>query len=231
MKTMGLLAGMSWESSLEYYKIINQGIKTKLGKSHSAKILMYSFDFDQLENLQHTGDWDTLTHLMVEQASKLTSAGADFIVICSNTMHKMADEIEQETQVPVVHIADATAESVRARGIKRVGLLGTQFTMEQDFYKGRLAKNFGLEVLIPSEQDRKIVHDIIYSELVLGRIEESSRQRYLEIIESLIQNGAEGIILGCTEIGLLIQQQHVSVPVFDTTLLHATAAVEYALED
>jgi len=230
LKTIGLIGGLSWEASIEYYRLINESVRGKLGGTHSAKILMYSFDFEEVKKLQHSGDWETLTNCMVQSAAALTDAGADFIVICSNTMHKMAGEIEDQVGTPLLHIADATAEPILSAGLKRVGLLGTQFTMEQDFYKGRLVEKFGLEVLIPSDDDREIIHQIIYSELVFGRILDRSRQQYIEIIDRMVRNGAQGIILGCTEIGLLVNQSHVDIPLFDTTYLHAIAAVDRALE-
>ncbi|MDR5685663.1 aspartate/glutamate racemase family protein [Morganella morganii] len=229
MKMIGLIGGMSWESSQHYYRIINEQTMKRLGRPHSAKSLMWSMDFGEIEALQHAGKWDDLAAKMTEAAGKLELAGADFIVICTNTMHRMAEQIEQTISVPLLHIADATAINIRQAGIKKIGLLGTAFTMEQDFYKGRLTEKFGLDVIIPDTADRKIVHDIIYQELVSGIINEASREQYKTIIRRMINEGAEGIILGCTEIMLLISQSDCAVPVFDTTEIHALAAVDYAL--
>lgn len=201
----------------------------RLGRPHSAKSLMWSMDFSEIEALQHAGKWDELAEKMTEAAGKLELAGADFIVICTNTMHRMADRIEQTISIPLLHIADATAMKIQQAGIKKVGLLGTAFTMEQDFYKGRLTEKFGLDIIIPDAADRKIVHDVIYRELVSGIINESSREQYKTIIRKMINEGAEGIILGCTEIMLLISQNDCAVSVFDTTEIHALAAVDYAL--
>ncbi len=229
MKMIGLIGGMSWESSQHYYRIINEQAMERQGRPHSAKSLMWSMDFGEIEALQHAGKWDELTDKMTEAAGKLELAGADFIVICTNTMHRMAEQIEQTISVPLLHIADATAIKIQQAGIKKIGLLGTAFTMEQDFYKGRLTEKFGLDVIIPDTADRKIVHDIIYQELVSGIINEASREQYKTIIRKMINKGAEGIILGCTEIMLLISQNDCAVPVFDTTEIHALAAVDYAL--
>lgn len=229
MKTIGLIGGMSWESSQEYYRIINREVRARLGGTHSAKSLMWSMDFAEIEQLQHQGKWDELTKLMIEAAHNLEKGGADFILICTNTMHKMAADIERATSIPLVHIADPTAEKIKATGLSKVGLLGTAFTMEQDFYKGRLAAKYGLEVLTPDEADRKTVHDIIYQELVVGDVRDVSREKYRAVIQRLVERGAEAIILGCTEIMLLIGQQDSPVPVFDTTQLHAEAAVDWAL--
>lgn len=229
MKTIGLIGGMSWESSLHYYKIVNEEIKKRLGGHHSCKCMMYSVDFAEVEQLQHEGKWDQLTELMLEAASNIKKGGADFLIICTNTMHKMADDIERKAGIPVLHIADAAAESIKAQKMKKVGLLGTRFTMEQDFYKGRLWEKHGIEVIIPREKERQSVHDIIYNELVHGVTKESSRKIYAEIIDSLVAEGAEGIILGCTEIPLLICQKDCEARLFDTTAIHALAAVEAAL--
>ncbi len=229
MKTIGLIGGMSWESSIEYYRIINERVHAQLGGVHSAKSVMYSVDFAEVEALQHQGHWDEATQLMIDAARRVEAGGADFVVICTNTMHKMADAVQQSIQIPLLHIADATAERIQQRGLARIGLLGTQFTMEGDFYKGRLEKKFGLTIIIPSEPERRIVHRVIYDELVVGVINENSREQYRGIIANLIQAGVEGIILGCTEIGLLVQQADSQVPLFDTTLIHAEAAVAYAL--
>ncbi|NQX66204.1 aspartate/glutamate racemase family protein [Paenibacillus alba] len=229
MKTIGLLGGMSWESSLLYYQIINQRVKEKLGGHHSAKSLMYSVDFHEIKTLQQQGKWDEATSMMIECAQKLALGGSDFIVICTNTMHKMAKEVEEAVSIPLLHIADATATEIVKSGIQKVALLGTAFTMEQDFYKGRLIDKFGLTVIVPNEAARKIVHDVIYEELCLGILKESSKQSYLAIIQSLVEDGAEAVILGCTEITLLISQQDCHVPLFDTTRIHAEYAVDFAL--
>ncbi|MED4219627.1 aspartate/glutamate racemase family protein [Priestia megaterium] len=230
MKTIGLLGGMSWESSSEYYRIINQTVNRKLGGHHSAKSVMYSVDFEEIKKLQHNNRWDEATKLMVEGAQYIEKGGADFLVICTNTMHKMASEIQQHISIPILHIADATARKIKDQGISRIGLLGTKFTMEEDFYKGRLIANFNLDVNIPSKKEREIVHDIIYKELCLGKIEEDSKSAYQKIINGLINDGIEGVILGCTEISLLINQNDISIPIFDTTEIHAQAAVDWALE-
>ena len=229
MKTMGLIGGMSWESSLEYYRIVNETVKEKLGGLHSCKCLMYSVDFGVIEALQHQNKWDELTKLMIEAAQNLKHGGADFIVICTNTMHKMAPEIETATGLNVLHIADFTGAAISKDQIQKVGLLGTRFTMEGDFYKKRLKDNYDIEVIIPEDADRQIIHDIIYNELCLGVIKDDSRQKYIDIINKLCANGAEGIILGCTEIPLLIKQSDVLIPVYDTTKIHAESAVEFAL--
>ena len=229
MKTMGLIGGMSWESSLEYYRIVNETVKEKLGGLHSCKCLMYSVDFGVIEALQHQNKWDELTKLMIEAAQNLKHGGADFIVICTNTMHKMAPEIEHATGLNVLHIADVTGAAISKNQIQKVGLLGTRFTMEGDFYKKRLKDNYAIEVIIPEDTDRQIIHDIIYNELCLGVIKDDSRQKYIDIINKLCANGAEGIILGCTEIPLLIKQSDVLIPVYDTTKIHAESAVDFAL--
>lgn len=229
MKTIGLIGGMSWESSLEYYRIVNETVKEKLGGLHSCKCLMYSVDFGVIEALQHQNKWDELTKLMIEAAQNLKHGGADFIVICTNTMHKMAPEIETATGLNVLHIADFTGAAISKDQIQKVGLLGTRFTMEGDFYKKRLKDNYDIEVIIPEDADRQIIHDIIYNELCLGIIKDDSRQKYIDIINKLCANGAEGIILGCTEIPLLIKQSDVLIPVYDTTKIHAESAVDFAL--
>jgi aspartate racemase len=230
MKTIGLIGGMSWESSIEYYRIINETVKEKLGGLHSAKSLMMTVDFAEIEKLQHEDHWDEAAQILIRSAQSLERGGADFIVLCTNTMHKVADQIIKNTGIPFLHIADATAEKVISTGIKRIGLLGTRFTMEHDFYKGRLIDNFGLDVITPNHQDREVIHRVIYEELVLGKIVESSQQEYKRIIQALIAQGAEGIILGCTEIELLIKQHDSTVPLFPTSAIHAIAAVEKALE-
>lgn len=231
MKTIGLIGGMSWESSLLYYQIINQRVKEKLGGHHSAKSLMYSVDFQEIKNLQHQGNWDEATRIMIDSAQKLENGGADLVLICTNTMHKMAHEVEESISIPLVHIADSTAIEIVKDGIKKVALLGTAFTMEQDFYKGRLIERFGLEVMVPNEADRMVIHDIIYQELCLGIVKEASKQSYIKIINSLIQQGAEAVILGCTEITLLISQDDCNIPIYDTTRLHAECAVDFALSE
>lgn len=229
MKTIGLIGGMSWESSLEYYRIVNETVKEKLGGLHSCKCLMYSVDFGVIEALQHQNKWDELTKLMIEAAQNLKHGGADFIVICTNTMHKMAPEIETATGLNILHIADVTGAAISKDQIQKVGLLGTRFTMEGDFYKKRLKDNYDIEVIIPEDADRQIIHDIIYNELCLGIIKDDSRQKYIDIINKLYAKGAEGIILGCTEIPLLIKQSDVLIPVYDTTKIHAESAVDFAL--
>ncbi|MFD7522096.1 aspartate/glutamate racemase family protein [Paenibacillus chitinolyticus] len=231
MKTIGLIGGMSWESSLLYYQIINQRVKEKLGGHHSAKSLMYSVDFQEIKTLQHQGNWDEATRVMIDSAQKLENGGADLILICTNTMHKMAHEVEESISIPLIHIADSTAIEIVKDDIKKVALLGTAFTMEQDFYKGRLIERFGLEVIVPNEAERMVIHDIIYQELCLGIVKEESKQSYLKIINSLVQQGAEAIILGCTEITLLISQDDCSIPIYDTTRLHAECAVDFALNE
>ncbi|WP_019120417.1 aspartate/glutamate racemase family protein [Brevibacillus massiliensis] len=230
MKTIGLIGVMSWESSLIYYQLINQKVKEKLGGHHSAKSLLYSVDFHEIKNLQHEGKWEQATELMIDAAKRLERGGADFVVICTNTMHKMDSQVEAAITIPLLHIADATAGEIRRQNIKKVGLLATAFTMEQDFYKGRLAERFDLDVLVPGEVDRKLVHDIIYQELCLGVIKRESKDAYVEIIKKLVWDGARAIILGCTEITLLISQEDCEVPVFDTTKIHAESAVEWALQ-
>ena len=230
MKTIGLIGGMSWESSQEYYRIINQEVRVRLGGTHSAKSLMWSMDFAEIEYLQHQGKWDELTKLMIQASQNLEKGGADFILICTNTMHKMAADIESDTSIPLLHIADPTAEKIKAAGFAKVGLLGTAFTIEQDFYRGRLISKHGLEVLTPNDADRKTVHDIIYQQLVVGEVRDASREKYRAVIQRLVERGAEAIILGCTEIMLLVGQQDSPVPVFDTTRLHAEAAVDWALK-
>jgi aspartate racemase len=230
MKTIGLLGGMSWESTLGYYRAINEGVKEALGGFHSAKIALYSVDFAPIEALQQTGDWDETARILSAAARRIEAAGADFLLICTNTMHKVAPEIEQAIQIPILHIADATAEVLVRDGIKSVGLLGTAFTMEQAFYKGRLGDRYGLEVRVPDEHDRRIVHDIIFNELCLGRIEPASKAHYLRIIDQLAAAGVEAVILGCTEIGMLVDQADTDVRLLDTTRIHAEKAVAYAIE-
>jgi aspartate racemase len=231
MKTIGLIGGMSWESSLEYYRIVNETVKELLGGLHSAKCVLVSVDFAEIEILQHEGRWGEAAQQLITVGQNLEKAGADFVLLCTNTMHKLADEIQANLSVPFLHIADATALKIAAAGIQKVGLLGTRFTMEEDFYKGRLNQQHGLTVLIPDNQEREIIHRVIYDELVLGKINPESKAEYVQIMGRLVQSGAEGIILGCTEIGLLVQEGDSPVPLFDTTRIHAEAAVEYALAE
>ncbi len=229
MKTIGLLGGMSWESTMLYYRWINEGVKRKLGGLHSARIAMVSLDFQEIEELQRGNRWEEAGAVLAEAAQQVEAAGADFLLLCTNTMHKVAPQIESALRIPLLHIADATAERIKARGIRTVGLLGTRFTMEEDFYAGRLAEKHGLQVLVPPREDREIVHRVIYEELVLGIVKESSRAEYLRIIHDLHERGAEGVIEGCTEIVMLVQQEHTPIPLFDTTAIHAQKAVELAL--
>ena len=231
MKTIGLLGGMSWESSIEYYRIINETVKERLGGLHSAKSVMYSVDFAEIEKLQHAGDWEALTQAMIDAAKRIEMGGADILLICTNTMHKMAPEVADAVGIPLLHIADATAMAVEARGLETVGLLGTRFTMEGDFYRGKLERDHELKVLIPNETNREGVHRIIYDELVKGIIREESRKVYIKVIDDLQKRGAQGVILGCTEIPLLVKQKDVPIPIFDTTTIHAQAAVDWALAD
>ncbi|EPO5782650.1 aspartate/glutamate racemase family protein [Vibrio harveyi] len=230
MKTIGLIGGMSWESTANYYQIINREVKARLGGLHSGKVCLYSVDFAEIETLQHQGRWDDTAIILAQVAKSVEAGGADFILICTNTMHKVADQIQQAVNVPLVHIADATAEQLVADGIKKVGLLGTRFTMEQDFYKQRLIDKFGVDVVVPSSDDQTIVHDVIYNELCKGEVRDDSRQHYLTIIEKLVEQGAEAVILGCTEIAMLVESQHTDVKLYDTTEIHAKAAVEKALD-
>ena len=229
MKTIGMIGGMSWESSLEYYRIINEAVKQQLGDLHSAKSLMYSVDFAEIEAPQREGRWQEATQAMINAAKAVEAGGADFLIICTNTMHKMVDEVQRSIAIPLLHIADATAVEIKARGLHRLGLLGTRFTMEEEFYRGRLEEKYALDVLVPDRADREIVHRGSYDELVVGRIEPASKAEYLRIIATLAHAGAEGIILGCTEIGLLVSQADCSLPLFDTTRIHALAAVQFAL--
>ena len=230
-KTIGLIGGMSWESSAEYYRLLNETVRARFGGLHSAPCLMLSVEFAEIATLQRAGEWDTLTAKMVDCAQRLEGAGAELLLICTNTMHKMADEVQAAVGVPLVHIADATGEKVRAAGLKKVGLLGTLFTMEQEFYRKRLCDGYGLDVLIPEEADRSFIHKVIFSELCLGQTLDASRDEYREIIRKLVERGAEGIILGCTEIMLLIGPGDSPVPLFDTTAIHVQAALKVALEE
>ncbi len=229
MRMIGLIGGMSWESSAEYYRLLNEGVRIRLGATASARCLLWSFDFAEIEALQHAGDWSRLTERMVDAARRLEAAGADLLLICTNTMHRMAHDVQSSVSIPLIHIADPTAERIVAAGLQKVGLLGTAFTMEQDFYKRRLTERYGLEVIVPEEQDRATVHRIIYDELVTGRIESSSREAYRAVIRRLVGAGAQAVILGCTEIMLLIGQEDSPVPIFDTTDIHAAAALDHAL--
>lgn len=228
MKTIGMLGGMSWESTSTYYRLINEGIKFSLGGLHSAKIAMYSVDFDEIEKLQHAGNWDSTATILSNAAQAIEAGGADFLLICTNTMHKVAPQIEDQIGIPLLHIADATAQQLQQDGIEKVGLLGTRFTMEQGFYKDRLTEKFGIEVVTPAQPERDIIHRVIYEELCMGKISDSSRQQYLEIINALSAKGAEAVILGCTEIALLVGQNHTTTPLYDTTQLHCEAAVRFA---
>ena len=230
MKTIGLIGGMSFESTITYYQIINEYMKTNLGGLHSAKILLYSVDFAEIEECQSNGDWEKSAKILIDAAKKLESVGSDFIVICTNTMHKVAPQVQEEIKIPILHIADATAEVLIQSGIKKVALLGTKYTMVEDFYKQKLINN-GLSVVIPDKTEIETINNVIYNELCLGIISEKSRKEYSLIIENLKNKGAEAVILGCTEIGLLISQQDVSVPVFDTTQIHASKAAMLALSD
>lgn len=229
MKTIGMLGGMSWESTASYYKAINESVKNRLGGLHSAKICMYSVDFDEIEKLQHQGKWNETAEILSNAAQNIEAGGADFLLICTNTMHKVAAQIESSISIPILHIADATAKTLVLDDIKKVGLLGTRFTMEQDFYKQRIIDKFAIDVVVPSADEQTIIHDIIYKELCLGKIKESSRQEYLKVINNLHSQGAQAIILGCTEIALLVKQSDTDIRLYDTTAIHAEAAVKLAL--
>lgn len=229
MKTIGLIGGMSWEASIEYYRIINQEVKARLGGAHSAKSLMFSVDFGEIAPLQSAGEWDMLAVHMVDAAQRLACGGADCLLLCANTMHRCAPAIEAAVSLPLLHIADTAGCSIQEAGLRRVGLLGTRYTMEGDFISGRLADRFGLDLLIPDTEQRMMVHHVIYDELILGVIREESRRAYQQIIESLVERGADGIVLGCTELPLLVKPEDSPVPLFDTTRLHALAAVDFAL--
>jgi aspartate racemase len=230
VKTIGLIGGMSWESSIEYYRILNQTVREKLGGFHSAQCVMYSVDFAEIELFQRESKWLEAASRLTAAAQAVQKAGANLVLLCTNTMHKVAEEIQAGIDIPLLHIADTTAQAIRATGVDKVGLLGTRFTMEEDFYKGRLARKHGLEVIVPDPTDRENVHRIIYDELVLGIIRPESKRHYQLIIDRLIRSGVRGIVLGCTEIGLLIHQEDSPVPIFDTTRIHAVAAVEYAID-
>jgi aspartate racemase len=229
MKTIGMIGGMSWESSIEYYRIINQAVREKLGGLHSAKSIMVSVEFAEIEELQHENRWEDLADIMVEAGRNLENGGADFVIICTNTMHKLYNKVQQSINIPMLNIADATADRIKAENIQTIALLGTRFTMEENFYRGRLVDRYGLEVTIPSPDQMATVHRVIYDELCAGVIRPDSKQKYADVIQDLVAEGAEGVILGCTEIGLLIKQEDSPVPLFDTTEIHARAAVDYAL--
>jgi len=229
MKTIGLIGGMSWESSIEYYRLLNEAVKARLGGLHSARCILHSVDFAEIEPLQRRGEWDEAAKRLITVAQQLEKGGADFLLLCTNTMHKVADAIERSVSIPLLHIADATAEVVKRRSVKRVGLLGTRFTMEDTFYRGRLSSQHGLEVIVPPKEDRCTVHRIICEELCIGRILDCSRLEYLRIMDALAKDGAEAVILGCTEIGLVVCESDCRIQLFDTTRIHAEAAVEYAL--
>jgi aspartate racemase len=229
MKTLGLIGGMSWESTVPHYQLINQTVRQQLGGLHSARLILYSVDFAEVEQLQRSNQWDAAGALLADAAQKLAGAGADALVLCTNTMHKVAGAIEQAVSIPLLHIADPTALAIKQAGLTTVGLLGTRFTMEQDFYRSRLEKNHGLTVLTPPASGRDRVHQIIYQELCLGQIKDASRKTYLRVIDDLRQQGAQAVILGCTEIAMLVQTQHTDLPLFDTTALHARSAALWAL--
>ncbi|EJS13500.1 aspartate racemase [Bacillus cereus VDM062] len=230
MKTIGLIGGMSWESTSEYYRILNEEIKSRLGGLHSAKCLINSVDFEEIERFQSNGNWDGAGEVLGNAAYSLQKGGADFIIICTNTMHKVVEKIKENINIPVLHIADTTAKEIKRKGIQTIGLLGTKYTMEQDFYKSRIEEN-NIKVIVPVEKNREKINEIIYTELCLGKITSQSREYYKRVIEELVQKGAQGIILGCTEIGLLIKQEDISVPIFDTTHIHAIEAVNFALHN
>ncbi len=230
MKTIGLIGGMSWESTAHYYTELNRGINSALGGLHSAQILLYSVDFGPIEKLMTKEDWNSIEDIMADAARKVEKGGADFLLICTNTMHKLTDTVEKAVNIPLLHIADATAQVLVHDNIKKIGLLGTAYTMEQAFYKDRLISKFDLDVITPDEEDRKIIHDIIFNELCLGKLTDQSRKAYINISEKLVQKGARGIILGCTEIGMLLAQKDIDIPLYDTTRIHAAKAVEWALK-
>jgi len=230
LKTVGLLGGMSWKSTVEYYRIINEGVNRRLGGLHSARIVIFSLDFEEIERLQHEGRWDEATEVMIDAAQRVEKAGADLCLICTNTMHEMARQVESHISIPFLHIVDATAEAIKSQGLEKIGLLGTRFTMEQDFYKGKLAKDHGIEVIVPAQLDQEFIDNVIYGELCLGEINASSRQQLKTFIGKLVREGAEGVVLGCTELPLLIRDEDSTVPLFDTCRLHAERAVEIALQ-
>ena len=231
MKTIGLIGGMSWESTVPYYRIINETVRERLGGFHSAKLVLYSVDFHEIEILQRSGAWDEAGRMLAQAARSLQAAGADILVLCTNTMHKVADAIETAASIPLLHIADPTAQEIKQAGIQKVGLLGTRFTMEQDFYRGRLRHQHHLDVLIPDDADREVVHGVIYGELCMGLVRDGSRTEYRRIIQRLVDQGAQGVILGCTEISMLVGPSDSPVPLFDTTRIHARKAAEWALTE
>jgi aspartate racemase len=230
LKTVGLLGGMSWESTLDYYREINRGVKDRLGGLHSARIVLYSVDFADVEAFMRRGDWDAAADHLASAARRVEAGGADFLLICTNTLHRVADRVAAAVSIPLLHIADATAEALVRNKVKKVGLLGTAFTMEQDFYRGRLAERYGLEVVIPDAPDRRLVHDIIFRELCLGLVKQASKDAFVRIVEDLAEMGAEAVILGCTEIGMLLVQEDTAVSLYDTTRLHAAKAVAWATD-
>lgn len=229
MKTIGLIGGMSWQSTLEYYRIINETTNERLGGSHSARCILYSFNFAEVGKLQMDGKWDELTKLIIKAAQRLERADAEFIVICTNTMHKLVDDVQQNVNIPILHIVDVVADKIGEKGFSKVGLLGTKFTMEEDFYKKRLREKYDIEVVIPDDEERETINSVIYNELCNGKIIHSSKEKFKKIIKNLNANGADGVILGCTEIPLLVKEEDVDIPLFDTTTIHAKAAVEFAL--
>ena len=229
LKTIGLIGGMSWESTVTYYKIINETVKEKLGGLHSAKCILYSVDFQEIEECQANGNWEKSGEILGEAAYNLEKAGADFIVICTNTMHKVVDQIKEKISIPILHIAEMTAEKILEKGLKNIALLGTKYTMEQDFYKSKLIEK-GINVIIPDKNDIEIINEVIYDELCLGIINSNSKKKFLEIVDKLRSKGAEGIILGCTEIGLLIKNEDTDVPLFDTAIIHAEQAAIYSIK-
>ena len=231
MKTIGLIGGMSWQSTSLYYSAINEGVKQSLGGLHSAKVCLYSVDFHEIEQLQHAGKWAQTAAILAQAAQAVEAGGADLLLICTNTMHKVATEVEAAVNIPLLHIADATAKQLLADRMTKVGLLGTAFTMQQDFYKGRLSQDFGIQVLVPSEAQQAMVHEVIYQELCLGVINPASKQKYLAVLQDLFNQGAQAVILGCTEITLLVQQTDTPIPLYDTTAIHAQSAVEAALDE
>jgi aspartate racemase len=231
VKTIGLIGGMSWESTVPYYQIINRAIAQRLGGLHSAKIALYSVDFHEIERMQHAGRWAESGEVLADAARAVRRAGADFLVLCTNTMHKLAPQIEAAVDIPLLHIADATAARVRDAGLRRIGLLGTVFTMEEEFYRGRLVARHGLDVLTPPKPERDLVHRVIYGELCLGQVRDESRRAFADVVRGLVTQQAEGVILGCTEIGLLLRPEDASVPLFDTATIHAEAAAAFALAD
>jgi len=230
MKTIGILGGMSWESTASYYRVINEAVKQRLGGLSSAKLILYSFNFEEIEKRQRRGAWDELTAMMIAGSLSLQAGGAECVLIATNTMHIMADEVEAAINIPLLHIVDATAEAIKSAGMSKVGLLGTRFTMEKEFYAGRFKNKHGIDIVIPEEEDRQLIHDVIFGELCAGKIEALSKEQYIRIINELAARGAQSVILGCTEIGLLVQPQDVDVPLFDTTILHANMAAEWALK-